>query len=108
MLLPVGSLPDLPGERGHLLRDGGGPGGEPRAEEHPAGIRAGVAQESLRPLAAHHCGHLHGLLPALRPQCGERSSTDRGTRGSGGERWAWAWTLYALGSSSALCHWAIM
>lgn len=30
------------------------------------------AEDAPRPLAGHHRGRWHGLLPALRPQCGER------------------------------------
>lgn len=81
MIVPVCSLPNFPGQRGRVPRAGGSPDGEPRAEERPAGVRAGAAPESPRALAGRHCGHHHGLLPALRSQRGERPRTKGETRG---------------------------
>lgn len=82
-LLSLGA--DAPGLNRRVPRGGGGPGRGLRAEEHPPGVCAGAAQDPLRPLAGHHRGHQHGLLPALRPQCGERPCMVGGTgRGVGG------------------------
>lgn len=108
MLISVCSLPNFLGERGCLPRGGGGPGREPCAEEHPPGVGAGAAQEPLRPLAGHHCGHHHGLLPALWSQCGECPHPHGGTRGRSGMPWVSVWMAQGQGrmprSQPQLCH----
>lgn len=71
VLVPVCSLPDVPGQRGRVPRGGGGAGRGLHAEAHPAGVRAGAAQDALHQLAGAHRGRHHGLLPAVWPQRGE-------------------------------------